>query len=157
MLWLGLEWMVSCLIWGQLLISLDASEWCKECQEGLDSFIHSFIHPSIHLSSFQPEWAGSVGAVGTLLFCPLAGLSSSAGVLLTSFVVVNSLTVTCLIVVTDCWTREGLFWLTVWEDMCYRGGAAMATAWGSCIRSQEGGERGRETAAQPSFLFFSSA
>lgn len=95
MLWLGLEWMVPCLIWGRLLTSLDASEWCKECQARLDSFIHSFIHPSICLSSLQPEYTGFVGGAGTLLFCPLAGLSGSAGVLLTSFVVVNYLTELC--------------------------------------------------------------
>lgn len=61
-------------------------------QDWIRSFVHSSIHSFICVLSLQPECAGSVGGVGTLLFCPLAGLSGPAGVLLTSFVVVNYLT-----------------------------------------------------------------
>lgn len=78
---------------GQLLTSLDANEWCKECQARLDLFIRSFIHPFFHLYFVPParvcwvcrwDWHPS-------LLSP-CWTQRAAGVLLTSFVVVNYLT-----------------------------------------------------------------
>lgn len=78
---------------GQLLTSLDANEWCKECQARLDSFIRSFIHPFIHLCFVLPArvcWVCRWGWHPSLL--SPCWTQRAAGVLLTSFVVVNYLT-----------------------------------------------------------------
>lgn len=166
MLWLGLEWMVPCLIWGQLLTSLDANEWCKECQARLDSFIRSFIHPFIHLCFVPPArvcWVCRWGWHPSLLSPCWTQRASGCP---TNFFCCSKLSnrVTFLIVVTDwltkgAWTREGLCWLTVWEDMCYHGAAAMATAWGSwshCTHSQGEGKRARNCCSALFPLFFFS-
>lgn len=76
MLWLGLEWMVPCLIWDSCLqVWMQMSGVKNVKQDWIRSFVHSSIHSFICILFLQPECAGAVGGIGTLLFCPLAGLS----------------------------------------------------------------------------------